>query len=160
MVGWVMKVRSWVKGAGSPANIADCIRAGWCNCCRGPPGCIGTATIFCKGTPHGKYQEPGWCCIFTGLARIYLSTVSPNANTIKTKDFRPKTVTPPTNISHATHFQRKQLENQTKLQIVCRSGDWFMMDTNSVWWLVQQYTQTAHIENSNSRLVVDSKWTK
>lgn len=39
----------------------SCI-AGGCKC-KGPAGCIGTATIFCRGTPQGRYHEPGWCCI-------------------------------------------------------------------------------------------------
>lgn len=60
--GCVMKVLSEVKGVESPAiRGCTCIAAG-CNC-KCPAGCIGTATIFCRGTPQGRYQEPGWCCI-------------------------------------------------------------------------------------------------
>lgn len=65
MAGWVTNVLSGVKGAGSPASIAGWTRAGWCSCWSPAAGWIGTATIFWSGTPHGRYHEPGWCCIAT-----------------------------------------------------------------------------------------------
>lgn len=63
VTGCVMKVLSEVKGVESPAsNGCTCIAAAGCNC-KCPAGCNGTATIFWRGTPQGRYQEPGWCCI-------------------------------------------------------------------------------------------------
>lgn len=63
VTGCVMKVLSEVKGVDSPAiNGCTCIAAAGCSC-KCPAGCSGTATIFWRGTPQGRYQEPGWCCI-------------------------------------------------------------------------------------------------
>ena len=64
MAGCVTKVVLRVaRGAGRPVSIGCMWTApGGCRC-NVLAGCIGTATIFCRGTPHGRYQEPGWCCI-------------------------------------------------------------------------------------------------
>lgn len=62
MAGCVTKVLSVASGVGSPASIGCTCMAGGCRC-KWPAGWIGTATIFCRGTPQGRYQDPGWCCI-------------------------------------------------------------------------------------------------
>jgi hypothetical protein len=70
MAGWVTKVLRVARGAGRPVSMGCTCMAGGCKC-NGPAGCIGTATIFCRGTPQGRYQDPGWCCIVWSIKNKY-----------------------------------------------------------------------------------------
>lgn len=69
--GWVMNVLKVAKGVGRPPSMACKCTVGVCMCNGPAVAGIGTATIFWRGTPHGRYHDPGWCCILVWSIHFY-----------------------------------------------------------------------------------------